>query len=490
MTVAPPPRPRLLALYAEEVRALPRGRFALPGAAALLALLAALAAGPAVSLLEGFWGFAFVAYVVVPTAFAAVVAARVAGARASLFVHAVYTMPFTKTQVLAANVLASLTLGAAYLVAVLPFAVLSAYHLDGTTILRFLAVGAALVVSATALGTLLGVLFTGRGVAAAAALAAAFAVLATLALPYLGAMLLGEGAEATPAALRATHLSPVVLLVGAAGLLPFGLVPTSPAAALAAVALPTLGLFALAAWVYVREQGVETWESTPARRTLVAVAVALVLLAPAAVAGTTYEPGGDRISGTTHRSMDNVHAAIVPPGTGPQEALMRDAPPPLRVGEPNAQELVVMLPANLSWRVSDLRVRVSADPRLLVEGDVEVHFPELPTDETLAFPARDGEYPHGPYELPIVRIPLTLTPTRPALFTHNAYDVLVNLTWTATPTEDVPPAFAQRAGPQKASASMPVLADVPHAGAQMALAGAPGVLACAAGAALRRLRTR
>lgn len=457
-----------LRLLAEEIRALPRARFALAGAALVLALLTLLAAVPASTMAGGLWAFGFVAFILVPCALAPFVAARVSGARASLFLQAVFTMPMTKARYLAAVVCASLAMGAAYLLATLPLLLVAAAHVDGALLWRFLAAGAAAVAWSVALGTLLGLLFTGRGVGGAVALASAFALASVLGVLYLGWVLAAQDGAAW--AVRAAHVSPAVLAMGAGALLPFGLAPSSAARAVAALAAATLALLTLAAWVFLREQSVERWESPPARRVALALAVGLALLAPVAIADATYVPRGEPLSGGVGTSMDGAFAGLAPRGGDAREALFGGAPMSrderYAVGEPHLRDLVVLLP--FAADVTDVRIVLSADPRLRVEPTTEWSFAALPRDEMLQL---------GENATPLLRIPVVVTPTDPEALGWNVYEIAVNVSFTT----------ADR-GPREGSARFPVIADVAEAPVQLALASAPLVLGCAGAAIGRKLR--
>ena len=105
-------------LYAEELKATARGRFAWIGAAVVLLAVGGLATvGTQDTWLDG---YGIVAYGVVPLAFIPLAAGFIASARASRFVESVFTAPVRRGDWLAAKMLVLLTLAAGYYAALVP----------------------------------------------------------------------------------------------------------------------------------------------------------------------------------------------------------------------------------------------------------------------------------------------------------------------------------------------------------------------------------
>ena len=115
------------------------------------------------------------------------------------------------------------------------------------------------------MGTLIGVLFIGRSIAAPAATGMGV-LLAYAGLVPLQELLVAQGNGAT----RTGHLallSPAVLLKNALGFtLVAGSVPATTTFTWIALLVVVIGAFALAVWVFLRAQGVETWETTSGQR--------------------------------------------------------------------------------------------------------------------------------------------------------------------------------------------------------------------------------
>src|SRR5271169_2080074 len=99
-------------LYAEELKATMRGRFAWLGAAVILLALGGLATvGTQDTWLDG---FGMIAYGLVPLAFIPLASGFIAAPRANRFVESVFTAPVERRDWLIAKVLVLLTFAAAY----------------------------------------------------------------------------------------------------------------------------------------------------------------------------------------------------------------------------------------------------------------------------------------------------------------------------------------------------------------------------------------
>src|SRR6516162_74474 len=113
-------------LYAEELKATMRGRFAWLGAAVILLAVGSLATvGTQDTWLDG---YGIVAYGVVPLAFIPVAAIALANPRSNRFVESVFTSPVDRRSWLVAKLLVLLTLGAAYYVSLLPMMLVYTHH--------------------------------------------------------------------------------------------------------------------------------------------------------------------------------------------------------------------------------------------------------------------------------------------------------------------------------------------------------------------------
>lgn len=421
----------------------------------------------------GLYGYGLLAYVAVPSAFAAFAALRVAGARTSRFTDALFTTPITKGQFLVVQVLVSLSVGFLYLLATLPPLAVHAAHGTATDVhLRFLLAGAGIVVIGTALGTFIGVVFTGRSVTAPVTLAIGgmtLLIAAALFLQRMAPEVIGGRAEAF---VRLVHLSPHVHLLGAVGLLG-SFAPASPLRAMAAVAILCAGLMFLAFWTFLFLQGIDTWEAGRAKRLGVVLAAAAVVLAPTVVAGTSYEAIERSASGGVAMASSGIDAVLVPRGRPLDEihfGFTTSNPDTIPAGEMSEMDLVVRLHEEDAAAVRNLVLDPRADEdRLVLEGSQPLALPRL---DDVEMDRRAGK------SWPVVRVPLLVTPTSPRALGPSAYNVNVTAAYTVEGADDARFAYA----------NFPVFSEVPGGVLHLALASVPLVALCAGGAALRRSR--
>src|SRR5882724_7916783 len=113
-------------LYAEELKAAMRGRYAWLGAAVILLAVGGLATvGTQDTWLDG---YGIIAYGLVPLAFIPFTAGAIASPRANRFVESVFTAPVERRDWLFAKVLVLLTLAAAYYLALIPMQLVYTHH--------------------------------------------------------------------------------------------------------------------------------------------------------------------------------------------------------------------------------------------------------------------------------------------------------------------------------------------------------------------------
>jgi hypothetical protein len=92
----------------------------------------------------------------------------------------------------------------------------------------------------------------------------------------------GYGATATD---RLTLASPFVPLKNGLGFtLGAGSIPATTTLTWFCFGLSVVGAFALGAWVFLRVQGVESWEATRTQRWTIAIALVALVLIPVVVA--------------------------------------------------------------------------------------------------------------------------------------------------------------------------------------------------------------
>jgi hypothetical protein len=409
-------------LYSEELKATMRGRFAWLGAAVVLLAVGGLATVAT----QDTWldGYGIIAYGLVPLAFIPLVAGAIASPRANRFVESVFTAPVERRDWLVAKVLVLGTLAGAYYLALVPMMVVYAYHVGVPFLLqRFLIWSAGLLAIGVAIGTLVGVLFIGRSLAAPAATGVGI-LLAYAGLIPLQELMVAQGNGAT----RTGHLallSPAVLLKNALGFtLVAGSIPATTTRTWLSLAAIVVGALALAAWVFLRAQGVETWEATRAQRRALALGIAAIVLVPVLLADTNYDlpaPAANSappIRGLFSRAGSSL--ALAAPGGQPagrccSTILNREAAP-LGIDERTRQDLLLLLPVDTTERVTDLRIQIMGENGLAVTADPEAlggagqHLEARTYTNDLGPAAADGHHVVTGW---VARVPIALTPTRP-----------------------------------------------------------------------------
>src|SRR3984893_13799914 len=354
-------------LYVEELRATMRGRFALVGAGVILLAVGCVATvGTQDTWLDG---YGIIAYFLVPLAFIPLAAVFVASPRANRFVESVFTAPVERSDWLTAKILVIVTIAAAYYVALVPMVLVYTHHVGVPLLLQKLLIWApCLLVASIAMGTLIGVLFIGESIAAPAATGMGV-LLAYAGLIPLQELLVAQGNGAT----RTGHLtlaSAAVLLKNALGFtLAASSIPATTRLTWISLLAIVIGALALAAWVFLRAQGVETWEATRRQRWMIGLAIAAMIVLPVIVADTNYDKpaphanNAPAIRGLFSRAGTSM--ALVPPGGKPplrccSTILNRDEWP-LGTDERAAQDLLLLLPVETTSRVTNLHTKIAGE---------------------------------------------------------------------------------------------------------------------------------
>jgi len=458
-----------------------RGRFAWIGAGAILLAVG----GMATAATQDTWldGYGIIAYGLVPLAFIPLAAGFVASARANRFVECVFTAPVERRDWLIAKLLVLLTLAIAYYLALLPMMIVYAAHIGIPLLLhKFLLWTPALLIVSIAIGALIGVLFIGRSLAAPAG--AGMGVLMFYAgLMPLQELLVARGNGAT----RTGHLvlaSPAVLLKNALGFtLAAGSIPTTTAATWMSLAIITIGALSLAFWIFLRAQGVETWETTPVQRWIITLGLLAITIVPMALADTNYDTpappanNAPAIRGLFGRS--GVNLALVATGHEPparccSPLLNRDFDS-LGTDENSKRDLLLLFPIDSNEKLSDLKIQVQGDDNLTVTADD-------PGDrlETRTYPNESGPTATDGHHVTtgwVARLPVVLRPEKPWDIGGNRYPVSVRASYRVD-GEPTPRSFVARAA---------VEAQVPGAIYEMGAVSLLLPLFCF-GAAFRRWR--
>ena len=409
-------------LYREELKAMMRGRFAWLGAGVILLAVGVLATvGTQDTWLDG---YGIIAYFLVPMAFIPFAAGTIASPRANRFVESVFTAPVERRHWFMAKILVLFSLAGAYYVVLVPMMLVYTFHVGMPHILReFLIWTPGLLVASIAVGTLVGVLFIGSNVAPP--IATGMGILLTYAgLAPLQELLVAQGNGATRTG-SLTLASPAVLLKNALGFtLVAGNIPATKTLTWISIFVVIGSAFALAAWVFLCAQGVETWETTRSQRWVITIGILLLFFFPVIFADRNYDtpaPPANRapaIRGLFARGLSSL-ALTLPDRPLPARCcstiLNRDEWP-YGTDESTLRDLMILLPVDANQRVTDLKIQVTGDAGLVAKvGSNDSAF-DVQHLETHTYPsdlgptAADGHHVATGW---IARVPITLVPTNP-----------------------------------------------------------------------------
>jgi len=411
-----------------------RGAFAWLGAAVILLALGAVATvGTQDTWLDG---FGIIAFFLVPLAFLPFAAGAMANPRVNRFVESVFTAPVERRDWFIAKVLVLLTLATAYYFAVFPMVLVYISHVGMPLLLKKLLLWTpCLLVASIAVGTLVGVLFIGRSIAPPAATGVGI-LLAYAGLVPLQELLVSQGNGATRTG-SLTLASPAVLLKNGLGFtLATGSIPATTALTWVSVLVVVIGAFALGAWVFLRAQGVETWETTRSQRWAITLGAVAIFLFPVLFADRNYDTAAPRANGAPSISgpsaRGNGSLALAPPGGAlPARCcgaiLNRDAP--IGTDENTQEDLLILLPVETDQRVNDLSIRIvggaglqaTASPDVLAAAQQHLETHRYMND--LGPAAADGHHVVMGW---VARVPITLNPTKPWDIGGNRYPLNVS----------------------------------------------------------------
>ena len=473
----------MLILYIEELKAIMRGRFAWLGAAVILLAIGGVATvGTQDTWLDG---YGIIAYGLVPLAFIPLAAVAIASPRANRFVESVFTAPVERRDWLIAKILVLATLAASYYVALVPMQLVYTHHVGLPFLLgRFLRWTPGIMIASIAIGTLIGVLFIGRSIAAPAA-AGMGVLLAYVGLVPLQELMVARGYGAT----RSGHIafvSPAVLLKNALGFtLAVGSIPASIARTWLSLLVVVIGALVLAVWIFLRVQGVETWEATRSQRWTIAFAISAIVLLPVMLADTNYDAPAPppnlapTLRGIFGRGTGTV-AMVSPGGKFPVRCcspLLNRETAALGTDEPNLEEILLLLPVEASQSVTGLRVEIVGENGLqLTTGSP--HQLEPHTYANDAGPVGvDGRHILNGW---IARVPATMIPAKPWDIGGNRYALNITATYQV----------ASDAQPRTFSGRGAVEAEVSSAIYEMGAASSVLPLICFGAAFIRWRRTR
>jgi hypothetical protein len=383
------------------------------------------------------------------------------------------------------KVLVLLTIAAVYYLALVPMQLVYTHHVGLPFLLdRFLRWTPGIMIASIAIGTLIGVLFIGRSVAAPAGTGMGV-LLAYVGLVPLQELLVARGNGAT----RSAHIalaSPAVLLKNALGFtLAVGRVPATTLLTWISLLAVVMGAFALAVWVFLRAQGVETWEATRAQRWTITLAIAAIVLLPIMLADTNYDrpapapnlaPVLRGISGRASGSL-----ALVPSG-GQLPArccslLLNREDDPLGTDERTQRDMLLLLPVDATQTVTGLQVQVVGEDGLEIAADVPRQLEAHSYTRDAGPAAADGHHIINGW---VARVPVTLMPSKPWDIGGNRYPLNVAATYRVAPDMET----------HKFSARGAIEAEVSSAIYEMGAASSVLPLICLGAAFIRWRRTR
>ena len=445
----------VVTLYVEELKATMRGRFAWLGAGVILLAVGGLATvGTQDTWLDG---YGIIAYGLVPLAFIPLAAGFISSARASSFVESVFTAPVRRGDWLAAKILVLLTFAAAYYIALAPMMTVYVAHVGVPPLLHDLLRWApGLLVASVAIGTLIGVLFIGRSVAAP--VGAGMGVL----LAYAGFLPLQElMVSQANGATRTGHVtlaSPAVLLKNALGFaIAVGNVPATTRWTWLSLAVLIAGSMALAIWIFLRVQGVETWEATRRQRWAIGLALLTLAMLPSVFADTDYDKAAPprtnapAIRGLFARAGSSV--AMVEPGRDApvrccSTILNREDLMAMGTDEEATRDLLILLPVDTSRTVSDLHIELIGENGLQIRAvDPAALNNTSPRLETRTYSNESGPAAANGTHITsgwVARVPVLINPTKPWDIGGDRYPLTVKAAYRVT-GEDVPRTFSSRA---------------------------------------------
>lgn len=441
-------------LYVEELKATMRGRFAWVGAGVILLAVGCVATvGTQDTWLDG---YGVIAYFLVPLAFLPLAAVFLASPRANRFVESVFTAPVKRSDWLAAKMLVLVTLAAAYYVGLIPMVLVYVHHAGTPLLLRKLLMWApCLLIVSIVLGALIGVLFIGESIAAPAATGMGV-LLAYAGFVPLQELLVAQGNGATHTG-HLTLLSPAVLLKNAFGFtLAAGSIPATTKWTWMSLAVVVVLALGLAAWTFLRAQGVETWEASRPQRWTIGMGILLIVLAPTMMADTNYDkqaprrtnaPSIQRLFARAGNSLALTQPGGEPPARCCSTILNRDEWPPFRTDEETRRDLLVLLPVDATQRVTDLHIQVTGESGLEVTAAADKLSPPPEALETHTYAndtgpaAADG---HHVVKGWMARVPVMLRPTKPWDVGGVRYPLRVTATYQVA-GESAPRTFSARA---------------------------------------------
>jgi hypothetical protein len=217
-------------------------------------------------------------------------------------------------------------------------------------------------------------------------------------------------------------------------------VPASTARTWIAIVFVVAGSLALAAWIFLRTQGVETWEATRPQRLFIAASIGALALVPVLLADADYDrpaPAQNRapaIRALFARANGNLALTLPdgqPAGRCCGTILNRDTWP-MSTDVTSNWILQILLPVEADQPVADIRLRVSGENGLHVVASSETLAQAGEHLQTRKYPAdlgpamADGRHVSIGWVIPV---PITLEPTAPWDIGGDRYPLMANVTY-------------------------------------------------------------
>jgi hypothetical protein len=378
-------------------------------------------------------------------------------------------------------------------VALIPVTLVFIAHVGMPFLLgRFLLWTPGILLISVAIGTLIGVLFIGRSVAPPVATAVGVMLVFAVLVPLQELLVArGYGASATG---HFVLLSPLVLLKNGLGFtLAVGSLPASTAATWICFLIVLVGAFALAAWIFLKLQGVESWEASRGQHWVIVIGIALMILIPMVRADTDYDKpapppnNAPDIPGLFLRGGGNL--ALVDPGkSAPTHCcdtlLNRDQWPTFPADTATAQDLLIFLPIDTKSTVTGLEIQLTGQSGLQVAADPAAVAQAAHHLESYAYPPERGPAGSDGQRIAsgwLARIPITFTPTHSWDLGGVRYPLDVSVTYRTQGDDGQPRVVTMRGA---------IEAHIASAIYEMSAAGAVLPVLCLFAAFLRWRRTR
>jgi hypothetical protein len=235
--------------------------------------------------------------------------------------------------------------------------------------------------------------------------------------------------------------SPAVLLKNALGFtLVAANIPATAGWTWISLIVFTLGILVLAAWVFLRAQGVETWEATGRQRWTITLAIIALAAFPLIFADVNYDKAAPRptnapaVRGVFSRTGPNLtlvrHGGAVPFRCC--SPILNREEWPYGTDQPTQRDLLLLLPVDTTQHIADLQLKIAGENGLEITADADALAQAGEHLEMRTYPNDTGPAAADGRHIPdgwVARIPITLNPTNPWDIGGNRYPLAVTATY-------------------------------------------------------------